>query len=75
MILASVPCLLACVKRIEFIIFIHTHTLHCIIGVACGWRIHVVKFVQLERLEVEALEGAFGGYTMLELPLVIGLIV
>ena len=52
-----------------------THTYHCIVGVACGWRIHVVEFFQLERLEVGALEEAFGGYTRLELPLVIGLIV
>ena len=35
----------------------------------------MVKFFQLERLEVGALEEAFGGYTRLELPLVIGLIV
>ena len=52
--------------------FIHTHT--CIVG-ACGWRIHVVKVDQSERLEGGALEEAFGGYTRLELPLVIGLIV
>ena len=52
-----------------------THTLHCIVGDACGWRIHEVRFDQSERLEVEALEEAFGGYTRLELPLVIGLIV
>ena len=52
---------------------IHTHI--CIVGDACGWRIHVVEFFQLERLEVGALEEAFGGYTRLELPLVIGLIV
>ena len=45
-----------------------THT-YCIVG-ACGWRIHVVKVNQSERLEVGALEEAFGGYTRLELPLV-----
>ena len=56
-------------------LFIHTHTHHCIVGDACGWRIHVVKFDQSEWLEVGALEEAFGGYTRLELPLVIGLIV
>ena len=33
----------------------------------------MVKFVQSDWLEVGALEEAFGGYTRLELPLVIGI--
>ena len=35
----------------------------------------MVKFVQSDWLELGALKEAFGGYTRLELPLVIGLIV
>jgi hypothetical protein len=43
-----------------------THTLALLVLVAVGG---------FMRLEVGALEEAFGGYTRLELPLVIGLIV
>ena len=66
---AIVPCELLVLIELNSL-FIHTHTYHCIVGVACGWRIHVVEFIQLERLEVGALEETFGGYTRLELPLV-----